>query len=254
MNTDLTINHEWNNSVNVQKLDKLTEDLNRDHSSLKTLELLDVMINEIFKNKITLVSSFGTEAALLLALTAEVNPSTPVIFLDTLKHFPETLEYRDKMIERLKLTDVRSIKPEPSAAKSSEAEKMWETNPDGCCYIRKVLPLEESLLGFEAWINGRKRLHGGLRSDLDILEHDGRRIKVNAIANWTPYMIDVEWKKRDLPEHPLIPFGYTSVGCQPCTVKPNPGEGPRSGRWEKFSKQECGIHNDKKPGGYDAGL
>jgi phosphoadenosine phosphosulfate reductase len=74
------------------------------------------------------------------------------------------------------------------------------------------------------------------------VEHDGRRVKVNAIASWTQDEIDAEWKRRDLPEHPMVPFGYTSVGCKPCTALPKPGEGKRSGRWAAFDKQECGIH------------
>ncbi len=230
----------------------LAKSLNADYAALPSLELLDVTVNKVFKNKIALVSSFGTEAALLLSMAAEINPATPVIFLDTLKHFPETLEYRDKIIALLKLTDVRIVKPEPSAVKS--AGELWKTNPDGCCHIRKVLPLEEALTGFEAWINGRKRIHGGLRADLDVIEYDGRRIKVNALAGWTQEQIDAEWEKRALPEHPLVPFGYTSVGCRPCTALPKPGEDARSGRWAEFAKQECGIHIGKKWDDFDTGL
>ncbi len=230
-------------SVDEKKLNELTETLNRDYGALETMELLDVMINKVFRDKIALVSSFGTEAALLLSLVAEVNPATPVIFLDTLKHFPETLEYRDKLIEKLGLRDVCSMQPEPSAIAAADPDgDLWERNPDACCYLRRVVPLEETLSSFEAWINGRKRIHGGARSNLDILEHDGRRIKLNALADWDMDRVDAEWKKRGLPEHPMVPFGYTSVGCKPCTALPKPGEGRRSGRWAEFDKQECGIH------------
>ena len=228
----------------VKELDKLTDTLNKDYGSLPSLELLDVMINNVFKDKIALVSSFGTEAALLLSLVSQVNKDTPVIFLDTLKHFPETLEYRDQLIQKLGLTDVRNIQPEPSALKAADPNgDLWSRNPDACCYLRKVVPLEEALSGFEAWINGRKRIHGGSRSTLRTLEHDDRRVKVNAIADWTQEQIDEEWKKQGLPEHPMVPWGYTSVGCKPCTSLPKPGEGKRSGRWAQFDKQECGIHS-----------
>lgn len=231
-------------------LTTLTSDLNKDYGQLPTLELLDVMINNVFKDKIALVSSFGTEAALLLSLVAEVNKSTPVIFLDTLKHFPETLEYREKLTDTLGLTDVRTPQPEPSALKAMDSdEDLWQRDPNKCCYIRKVLPLEEALSGFDGWINGRKRKHGGDRANLQKLEHDGRRVKVNAIVEWTQEMIDAEWKVRDLPEHPMVPFGYSSVGCKPCTHLPKPGEGDRSGRWAQFDKVECGIHN--RPEGLD---
>lgn len=232
----------------MDNLQALKEKLNEAYGTLPSLELLDTMINTVFKGKVALVSSFGTEAALLLSLVAEVNRHTPVIFLDTLKHFPETLEYRDTLIKALNLTDVRSIQPEPSAIKAADLDgNLWKRNPNACCYLRKVLPLEEALSGFSAWINGRKRIHGGERSDLETLEYDGRRIKINAIADWTQDMIDTAWKKKGLPEHPMVPFGYTSVGCEPCTALPKPGENKRSGRWAEFDKQECGIHTLKGP-------
>ncbi len=229
----------------VIELETLTKSLNKDYGEMPSLELLDAMINDVFKDKIALVSSFGTEAAMLLSLVAKVNKATPVIFLDTLKHFPETLEYRDQLIELFGLTDVRSVKPEPSALKAVDPENnLAETNPDACCYLRKVVPLEEALHGFDAWINGRKRIHGGSRAALPRIEHDDRRIKVNAIATWTQEDIDAEWEKQGLPEHPMVQWGYTSVGCiAPCTSKPKPGEGKRSGRWAQFDKQECGIHS-----------
>lgn len=228
----------------VKELDTRTSAFNKSYGHLETLELLDVTINNVFKDKIALVSSFGTEAALLLSLVAQVNKNTPVIFLETLKHFPETLEYRDQLIAHLGLTDVRNIEPEPSAISAADPDgDLWSRNPDACCYLRKVVPLEESLHGFDAWINGRKRIHGGSRAALPKMEHDDRRIKVNALSDWTQEMIDAEWKARNLPEHPMVQWGYTSVGCKPCTSLPKPGEGKRSGRWAQFDKQECGIHS-----------
>lgn len=231
---------------NSTELSELTHQLNKDYGALPSLELLDVMINNVFKDKIALVSSFGTEAALLLSLVSEVNKNTPVVFLDTGMHFPETLEYRDQLIKQLGLTNVRSVKPEPASLKAVDPNNdLWKTNTDKCCYIRKVLPLAEALSGFEAWINGRKRIHGGARSELKTLEHDGRHVKVNAIADWTREMIDAYWAEKSLPEHPLVQWGYTSVGCKPelCTSKAKPGESGRSGRWANSGKTECGIHD-----------
>lgn len=234
----------------VKELATLTESLNKDYGELQSLELLDIMINDIFKDKIALVSSFGTEAALLLSLVSQVNKSTPIIFLDTLKHFPETLEYREQLIKTLGLTNVRNVEPEPSAILAADPDgTLAQTNPDACCYLRKVVPLEEALHGFDAWVNGRKRIHGGARAELPRMEYDDRRVKINAIATWTQEMIDEEWKKQNLPEHPMVQWGYTSVGCKPCTSLPKPGEGKRSGRWAQFDKQECGIHVDEWKGG-----
>lgn len=228
-------------------LDKKVLDLTFHYGTLEGVELLEAMIKGPFAGgKIALVSSFGTEAALGLAMVAQVDPKTPVIFLNTLKHFPETLEYRDRLITLLGLQDVRSVKPEPSAVQAADVKgTLWQRNPDACCYLRKVVPLEEALFGFEAWITGRKRVHGGGRSVLPTIEHDGRRIKINPFALWNQARIDEEWQKRNLPEHPMVPFGYTSIGCIPCTREPVPGGGRRSGRWAEFGKTECGIHGGK---------
>ncbi len=232
--------------MNRDALENLTAEFNAQYSTLPALTLLDAMITNQFKGTIAQVSSFGTEAALLLALVAEVDNTTPVIFLDTLKHFPETLAYRDKLIHLLDLKDVRVIKPDPSALSAADPDgTMYHTNTDGCCHLRKVVPQEEALTTFNALINGRKRIHGGARAHLPVFEHDGRRIKINAIVNWTKEQIDTEWKRRNLPEHPLVSFGYFSVGCDTplCTAKSDPKDSSaRSGRWAGLGKTECGIH------------
>lgn len=214
--------------------------LNQAYEGKTAQEILENAINIEFKDKIAIVSSFGTQAALGLSLVSEVNPSTPVIFLDTIKHFPETLEYRDELISLLKLTDVRIIKPNNEDLLSQDPKgDLCKTNPDECCHIRKVLPLERALCEFDAWITGRKRSHGGGRKDLPLVESDEKHIKINPFAYWSDDDIDKEWKKRDLPEHPMVQFGYTSIGCEPCTQQSSDG---RSGRWAQFGKQECGIH------------
>jgi len=232
--------------MTTQDLNSLAIEFNAGYAHMPTLELLEAMVHGAFQGTIAQVSSFGTEAALLLALVAEIDPATPVIFLDTLKHFPETLEYRDALIKQLDLRDVRIVKPEPSGVAAADSDgKLYERNTDSCCYLRKVMPQEEALAGFEAVINGRKRVHGGSRSDLQIFEFDGRRIKVNAMADWTQEQIDAEWARRGLPEHPLVPFGYFSVGCDTplCTTKSDPNDtSKRNGRWAGMGKTECGIH------------
>src|SRR5258708_3893217 len=125
-------------------------------------ELLAEMIRHEFPGRIALVSSFGIEAAVLLHMVASIDPATPVLFLDTGKLFGETLRYRDGLVRRLELRDVRSIQPDPARlAAADPAGTLWQTDPDSCCRIRKVEPLAAVLAGFEAWINGRKRYHGG---------------------------------------------------------------------------------------------
>jgi phosphoadenosine phosphosulfate reductase len=197
-----------------------------------------------FPKRIAAVSSFGAESAVVLHMLAEADPSVPVIFLDTGKLFPETLRYRDTLVERLGLTDVRSARPDTTRlARVDPVGQLWRDDPDLCCWNRKVEPLHEALNGFAAWITGRKRLHGGGRAALDLVEPgpDGR-IKVNPLASWNVAEIARYFAQHELPQHPLMAAGYRSIGCAPCTAAVADGEAPRAGRWRGAGKTECGIH------------
>jgi phosphoadenosine phosphosulfate reductase len=179
----------------------------------------------------------------LLHLVAQADPSTPVLFIDTGKHFPETLAYGGDLVERLGLTDLRVLTPDPETiAKKDETGLRWSYDPDGCCEIRKVLPLAAALEGVDASITGRKGFQSSTRSGLPRFELDGDRLKVNPLANWTKEDIEAWFEAHDLPRHPLVAEGYPSIGCAPCTSKVQVGEDPRSGRWRGWDKVECGIH------------
>jgi phosphoadenosine phosphosulfate reductase len=207
--------------------------------------LLDTMVNRVFAGRIAVVSSFGAESAVLLHLAAGVNRAVPVIFLDTGKLFPETLAYRDALIARLGLTDVRVIRPDPSAlARFDPDGTLWQRDPGMCCWQRKVEPLDEALHGFDAWITGRKRFQGGQRDALDLIEEaeDGRA-KINPLATWSEADLAAYFEKHDLPRHPLVALGYRSIGCAVCTRAVKPGEPARAGRWAGQGKTECGIHD-----------
>jgi phosphoadenosine phosphosulfate reductase len=199
---------------------------------------------EVFgREKLALVSSFGTESAALLKVMADVDPAIPVIFLDTGWLFEETLAYRDTLIAKLDLRDVRSIKPLEETLKRDDPERdLWFSDPDACCRIRKVEPLARALKPFSAWINGRKRFQGGLRADIPVVEQDGARLKFNPFANVSRETIEAIYKSADLPPHPLVAKGFLSVGCMPCTSRAEAGEDARAGRWRGRSKSECGIH------------
>ncbi len=213
------------------------------YGGLDGTALLDVAINEIFQGSIAVVSSFGRESAVLLDLVAQVNRHTPVIFLETGKHFPETLAYRDELTAKLGLTDVRSVAPAADDLAWADADgTLWRRNPDLCCQLRKVLPLERALSGFSAWINGRKRFQGGLRRHIGVFEAADSRIKVNPLAKWDAETIGRAFTERNLPEHPLAEAGFTSIGCSPCTFRGDGTAGSRSGRWGGSEKIECGIH------------
>lgn len=212
------------------------------YGALDALELLDAAVNEIFPGRIAVVSSFGTESAVLLDLVAQVNPATPVIFLDTGKHFPETLAYRDRLVSHLGLTNVHNVVPAADDLAWADGDgTLWRRSPDLCCHLRKVLPLERALSGFSAWINGRKRFQGGNRHNLGLFEASDARIKVNPLATWDTAALARAFVERGLPRHPLGAQGYPSVGCAPCTSRSGEA-GSRAGRWAGSDKTECGIH------------
>jgi phosphoadenosine phosphosulfate reductase len=213
------------------------------YGALPAEDILVTAIGSLFPGRIALVSSFGADAAVLLHLVAEVAPATPVIFLDTGKHFPETLRHRDKLVSRLGLTDVRSVKPDPARLGIADPDEgLWLRNPDLCCRIRKVEPLARALHGFDAWITGRKRFQGALRSALPAFEADATRIKINPLATWSKADVEAYAAEHDLPAHPLVAQGFRSIGCMPCTDRVADGEDERAGRWRGSEKTECGIH------------
>ena len=204
--------------------------------------LAEAILNA-FPGRIALVSSFGADAGVLLSLVAGVAPATPVIFLDTGKHFPETLRHRDRLTERLGLTDVRSIKPDPARLAAADPDEgLWLRDKNLCCYVRKVEPLARALNGFDAWITGRKRYQGGERTRLPTFEADGARVKVNPLASWTKADLKAYAERHALPAHPLVAQGFRSIGCMPCTDRVAEGEDERAGRWRGSEKTECGIH------------
>jgi phosphoadenosine phosphosulfate reductase len=206
-------------------------------------EIIATALQTIGRERLALVSSFGTESAALLKVMTEVDPAIPVIFLDTGWLFEETLAYRDTLIATLGLRDVRSIKPlEETLSREDPDRELWFSDPDACCRIRKVEPLARALKPFGAWINGRKRFQGGLRAAIPVVEQDGERLKFNPFANVSREQIEAIYADAKLPPHPLAAMGYLSVGCMPCTSRTSPDEDARAGRWRGRPKTECGIH------------
>ncbi|MGJ5176758.1 phosphoadenylyl-sulfate reductase [Bradyrhizobium oligotrophicum] len=206
-------------------------------------EIIAAALQAIGRERLAVVSSFGTESAALLKVTADVDPAIPVVFLDTGHMFAETLAYRDQLIEILGLQDVRSMKPDAAALAREDADnELWFSDPDACCRIRKVEPLARALKPFAAWINGRKRFQGGLRAAIPVVEQDGARVKFNPFANVTREDIAAIYRAANLPQHPLVASGFRSIGCMPCTSRADAAEDDRAGRWRGRGKTECGIH------------
>lgn len=224
-------------------LQHLAGELNRRLAGLSTERVVEEVIREIFPQRLAVVSSFGTEAAVILQLVAQVDKTVPILFLETGKHFTETLMYRDILIDRFGFTDAREIKPDINdLAKLDAKGDLWSITPNLCCHIRKVLPLERALKPFDAWITGRKRYQSSTRAALPLIEVGDGRIKINPLANWSADDVRDAFKRFRLPPHPLFDEGYASIGCQPCTRRVEAGEDARAGRWAGFDKTECGIH------------
>ncbi|MDZ7282029.1 phosphoadenylyl-sulfate reductase [Sphingomonas sanguinis] len=212
-------------------------------ASVPAPDMLRTLLVGELHGQIAVVSSFGTESAVLLHMVAQADPATPVVFTDTLKMFPETLAYRDTLVERLGLLDVRVIRPAPALLAAKDPDGIRHGyDPDGCCDLRKVEPLARGLAPFEAWISGRKGFQAGTRRALPRFEVEDGRLKLNPLADWDKAALDDYFAAHNLPRHPLEAEGYLSIGCAPCTSKVKPGEDPRSGRWRGFDKVECGIH------------
>jgi phosphoadenosine phosphosulfate reductase len=206
--------------------------------------LLGPLILEEFAGRIVVLSSFGAESALLLHMVAGIDRATPVVFIDTGKLFGETLRYRDALARRLGLADLRVIGPDAAeVARRDPAGTLWHSDADACCALRKIEPLERALAGFDACIAGRKRYQGGSRGSLAMIEFAGRRVQIDPLAGYTRARIEQEFKRRDLPPHPLEADGFLSIGCMPCTDRVAPDEDPRAGRWRGLGKTECGIHH-----------
>ncbi len=198
--------------------------------------------------RIAVVSSFGADSAVLLALVADIDPATPVIFVDTRQHFAETLAYRDTLASRLGLTDLRSVGPTDAAlADADPTAELWQFDPDACCALRKVTPLDRALAPFDAWISGRKRYQSSGRAALPVAEQVDGKTKLNPLAAWSAAQIEAEMVRRRLPRHALSLAGYPSIGCATCTRAVAAGEDPRSGRWAGTGKTECGIHLSHDP-------
>jgi phosphoadenosine phosphosulfate reductase len=227
-------------------LREMARELDAEFADKPIETMLETAIRTLFPGRIAVLSSFGTEAAVVLQYVARIDRSVPVLFLETGKHFTETLMYRDILVDRFGFTDAREIKPDPADLAATDPNgDLWSKDPDACCRIRKVLPLDRAMQPFDSWITGRKRFQAKTRADIPLFEASAEgKIKVNPLARWTPDMVQDAFKRFRLPQHPLFDEGYASIGCAPCTRRVEAGEDARAGRWSGMDKTECGIHLD----------
>ncbi len=224
------------------------DELNARFAGVEAGEMLKTLVAEDILGRAAVVSSFGTESAVLLHLVAQADKAMPVIFVDTLRMFPETLDYRETLINHLGFTNSQAVTPRPEViAAKDETGLRWSYDPDGCCEIRKVEPMARAKDGLDSWISGRKAFQSVTRQNLPRFEIEDGRLKVNPLGDWDKTRLDAYFEAHDLPRHPLEAQGYLSIGCEPCTSKVMPGEDPRAGRWRGWDKVECGIHTASTP-------
>lgn len=205
--------------------------------------ILELALSGELAGKSAVVSSFGSKSAVLLHMVAQINPNTPILFLNTGKLFGETLRYRDRLQEQLGLGDLRSLAPHPIERATRDPDgTLWSRDTDACCSFRKVMPLKRALEGFSAQITGRKRFQTKERAAMETVEFFEGRFRFNPLADWSLADLEDYIVKHDLPRHPLVEDGYPSIGCMPCTRRVQAGESYRDGRWSGLEKDECGIH------------
>lgn len=216
-------------------------EVSRRAASFESLDPLAVLGWAVgtFRGRAAVSVSFGGGGLALAHMLSIVAPATPVLFADTGFHFPETLAFRDAFVARYGLNLVE-LRP------AADPGALYATDPDRCCFIRKVQPLYRALADVDAWISAVRRDQAPTRRALDLLEYhliEGRPVlKVHPLAGWSGTQVARYLIAHDVPHHPLLDQGYTSIGCWPCTRRTQPGEDERAGRWSETTKTECGLH------------
>jgi len=197
----------------------------------------------LFGERLSVASSMGDEV--LVHLVGRTIPGADVFFIDTGYHFAETLGTRDAYAATGDV-QLRTVLPKLTVAEQAQrhGERLYERDPDACCAIRKVEPLERALTGLQAWVTGMRREDAPTRTDIALVGWDARRelVKLNPLAAWTAADVDRYTREESVMENPLRLAGYASIGCEPCTRPVADGEDPRAGRWSGHAKTECGLH------------
>lgn len=227
------------NDINYVKI------LNESHKNAFPFEVLKLSIKKLFKNKIIYVCSFGSESAVILHMISRINKNIPIVLINTHFLFEETLDYKDYLLKKFELKNFKEIFPDILDLSCKDKENnLWKTDPDSCCNIRKVKPLNLELQQYDAWISGRKSYHNGERAGIEFFQLQDQKIVINPLVNSDIKFIDNYFVENKIERHPLFEKGFLSIGCTNCTKKTINLENPRSGRWSHTSKTECGIHKN----------
>ena len=198
---------------------------------------------DTFDDKVAIASSMAD--ALVIDVASKIRPGVPVVFLDTGFHFAETIGTRDAVaqvypVKLLSITPVQSV----AEQEAEHGVDLYLRDPDLCCALRKVEPLNRGLAPYDAWVSGIRRDETSARADIGVVEYDAKRnkVKINPFAAWTQDQVDAYMEANGVLVNPLASEGYTSIGCSTCTAKPMAGQDIRAGRWAGSTKTECGLH------------
>ena len=217
----------------------------------KSFEIIRISINFFSKKKICYVCSFGAESAIILHMISKIDKSFPIIFLNTSKLFQETIIYKNLLKDFFQLKNIIEIFPSKhKISKYDPNGELWSSDPDMCCDLRKVIPLNSVLSNFDAWFSGRKSYHNEERKKQNIIEIQDDKFLISPLINWERSKINEYFAKFNIPPHPLKQKGFSSIGCKNCTIKSQDELNVRSGRWVSFQKTECGIHRKKTNGSF----
>ena len=209
------------------------------------LEVLKISIKKLFKKKITYVCSFGSESAVILHMISKIDKNIPIILLNTHFLFEETFDYKNYLLEKFELKNFIEVFPDTlDLSCKDKKDNLWKTDPDECCNIRKVKPLNTALQGYDAWISGKKSYHNGERAGIEFFQWQDHKIVINPLLNSDIKFIDNYFVENKIEQHPLVKEGFLSIGCTNCTIKTIDLKNPRSGRWPDTLKTECGIHKN----------
>ncbi|MTI28696.1 phosphoadenylyl-sulfate reductase [Fulvivirga kasyanovii] len=213
------------------------QEANGEYESLSPEERLKKLFQSHPSSEILVTSSFGSTSVVLLHMINKIQPGHPIYFIDTTFHFDETLDFKDRLIRQLDL-NVINVKARSNKNKFTHDNKTWKYNPDLCCYINKVEPLDQIKKSFKFWISGLMAYQNENRKNIDIFQPKDELIKFHPLIDMSPSEVALYQLIHELPIHPLTGQGYSSIGCFNCTKK---GAG-RSGRWADMAKTECGLH------------
>lgn len=223
----------WDNwSMKSVQIKKINKSLSAAHNDVRIAHILNK-----YRDDVLITTSFGTTSALLIHMISRIRQNHPIHFINTGYLFPETLEYKDQLIERYGINVIDHV-PDEEKHRITNEDEMWKSNPDLCCHYNKVEPLEKIKEGHKVWISGLIGYQNSYRSGLEILQQKDDIYRYYPLIDWTPEMVDDYFESFGIPRHPLERFGYDSIGCTHCTKK---GDG-RDGRWSDSGKTECGLH------------